>query len=45
LIRLEKTGESEPIPFKSRGKTPLDGTRALGIGHVIPGSGIGGDLA
>lgn len=30
LIRLEKIGESDPIPFKSGGKTPLAGVRALG---------------
>jgi len=45
LIKVEKIGESEPIPFKSGGKTPLDGVRALGMGHVIAGAGIGRDLA
>jgi crotonobetainyl-CoA:carnitine CoA-transferase CaiB-like acyl-CoA transferase len=45
LIRLEKISESDPVPFKSGGKTPLDGVRALGMGHVIAGSGIGRDLA
>jgi len=45
LIRLEKIGESDPLPFKSGGETPLDGVRALGMGHVIAGSGIGRDLA
>ena len=45
LIRLEKIGESDPVPFKPGGKTPLDGVRALGMGHVIAGSGIGRDLA
>ena len=45
LIRLEKIGESDPVPFKSGGKTPLDAVRALGMGHVIAGSGIGRDLA
>ena len=45
LIRLEKIGESDPVPFKRGGKTPLDGVRALGMGHVIAGSGIGRDLA
>jgi crotonobetainyl-CoA:carnitine CoA-transferase CaiB-like acyl-CoA transferase len=45
LIRLEKIGESDPVPFKSGGKTPLDGVRGLGMGHVIAGSGIGRDLA
>ena len=45
LIRVEKIGESDPVPFKRGGKTPLDGVRALGMGHVIAGSGIGRDLA
>jgi crotonobetainyl-CoA:carnitine CoA-transferase CaiB-like acyl-CoA transferase len=45
LIRLEKIGESDPVPFKPGGKTPLDGLRALGMGHVIAGPGIGRDLA
>ncbi len=45
LIRLEKIGESDPVPFKRGGKTPLDGVRALGMGHVIAGSGIGRDLS
>ena len=45
LIRVGKIGESYPVPFKPEGKTPLDGVRALGMGHVIAGSGIGRDLA
>ena len=45
LIRVEKIGDSDPVPFKSGGKTPLDGVRALGMGHVIAGAGIGRDLA
>jgi hypothetical protein len=45
LIRLEKIGDSEPIPFQSGGKSPLDGMRALGMGHVIAGAGIGRDLS
>ena len=45
LIRLEKIGESDPVPLKPGGKTPLDGVRALGMGHVIAGPGIGRDLA
>ena len=45
LIRVEKIGDSDPVPFKPEGKTPLDGVRALGMGHVIAGSGIGRDLA
>jgi crotonobetainyl-CoA:carnitine CoA-transferase CaiB-like acyl-CoA transferase len=45
LITLEKIGESEPIPFKKNGKSPLDGIRAFGMGHVIAGAAIGRDLA
>src|SRR5215469_4000644 len=45
LFKVEKIGESDPVPFKSGGKTPLDGVRALGMGHVIAGAGIGRDLA
>jgi crotonobetainyl-CoA:carnitine CoA-transferase CaiB-like acyl-CoA transferase len=45
LISVEKIGESEPIPFKPDAKAPLDGIRALGMGHVIAGAAIGRDLA
>src|SRR5262249_51345896 len=45
LITVEKIGDSEPMPFKKNGKTPLDGIRAFGMGHVIAGAGIGRDLA
>jgi len=45
LITLEKIGESEPMPLKRRAKSPLEGIRALGLGHVIAGAGIGRDLA
>jgi len=45
LIQVEKIGESEPVPFKPGGKSPLDGIRALGMGHVIAGAAIGRDLA
>jgi crotonobetainyl-CoA:carnitine CoA-transferase CaiB-like acyl-CoA transferase len=45
LIQLEKIGDSEPMPLAPNGKTPLDGVRALGMGHVIAGAGIGRDLA
>ena len=45
LITVEKIGESEPIPFKRDGKSPLDGIRAFGMGHVIAGGAIGRDLA
>ncbi len=45
LITLEKIGESEPVPLKRGAKSPLEGMRALGLGHVIAGAGIGRDLA
>jgi crotonobetainyl-CoA:carnitine CoA-transferase CaiB-like acyl-CoA transferase len=45
LIQVEKIGESEPVPFKPGGRSPLDGIRALGMGHVIAGAAIGRDLA
>src|SRR5215471_16949112 len=45
LITVEKIGESQPIPFKKDGKSPLDGIRAFGMGHVIAGAGMGRDLA
>jgi crotonobetainyl-CoA:carnitine CoA-transferase CaiB-like acyl-CoA transferase len=45
LIRVEKIGETEPVPFKKGAKSPLDGIRAFGMGHVIAGAGIGRDLA
>ena len=45
LITVEKIGDSDPIPFKKDAKSPLDGIRAFGMGHVIAGAGIGRDLA
>jgi hypothetical protein len=45
LISVEKIGDSEPIPFKKGGKSPLDDIRAFGMGHVIAGAAIGRDLA
>src|SRR5712675_1783733 len=45
LITIEKIGESEPEPFAENPKTPLDGVRALGTGHVIAGAGLGRALA
>jgi crotonobetainyl-CoA:carnitine CoA-transferase CaiB-like acyl-CoA transferase len=45
LITLEKIAESDPVPFKRGAKSPLEGIRALGLGHVIAGAAIGRDLA
>jgi crotonobetainyl-CoA:carnitine CoA-transferase CaiB-like acyl-CoA transferase len=44
-ITVEKIGESEPIPLDERGRSPLDGIRALGMAKVIAGPAIGRDLA
>ncbi|WP_338743899.1 CoA transferase [Pseudomonas sp. KK18] len=45
LIEIEKIADCDPIPFTADPKTPLDGIRALGLGHVIAGSGLGRALA
>lgn len=45
LISVEKIGESDPVPFTAGAVSPLDGIRALGMGHVIAGAGLGRDLA
>ena len=45
LITLEKIGESDPVPLKRGAKSPLEGIRAFGMGHVIAGAAIGRDLA
>jgi crotonobetainyl-CoA:carnitine CoA-transferase CaiB-like acyl-CoA transferase len=45
LIRVEKIGDSAPIPLARGAKSPLQGIRAFGLGHVIAGAAIGRDLA
>ncbi len=45
LIQVEKIGETAPIPFSPNPKAPLDGVRALGMGHIIAGAGTGRALA
>src|SRR3954471_12072474 len=45
LITVEKIGESDPVPLKASDNLPLAGIRALGMGHVIAGAGMGRDLA
>ncbi|RZU46403.1 CoA transferase family III [Streptomyces sp. BK022] len=45
LIEIEKIGDSAPVPFTDGARQPLDGIRALGMGHVIAGAAIGRDLA
>ena len=45
LITVQKIGESDPVPLKAIGNLPLAGIRALGMGHVIAGAGIGRDMS
>ncbi|WP_328606848.1 CoA transferase [Amycolatopsis sp. NBC_00345] len=45
LIEIEKIGDSDPEPLPEGATQPLDGIRALGMGHVIAGAGIGRALA
>lgn len=45
LIKIEKIGDSEPEPLPAAVDQPLSGIRALGMGHVIAGAGVGRDLA
>jgi len=45
LIQIEKIGESEPMPLSKGVSSPLEGIKALGMGHVIAGAGIGRALA
>ncbi|MFE9899124.1 CoA transferase [Streptomyces achromogenes] len=45
LIRIEKIGDSEPEPLSADADQPLSGVRALGMGHIIAGAGVGRDLA
>ena len=45
LVAIEKIGESDPEPFSRNPRTPLENIRALGLGHVIAGAGLGRALA
>jgi CoA-transferase family III len=45
LITVEKIGVSDPVPLKASDNLPLAGIRALGMGHVIAGAGMGRDMA
>jgi crotonobetainyl-CoA:carnitine CoA-transferase CaiB-like acyl-CoA transferase len=45
LIEIEKIGESDPMQLPRGVSAPLQGVRALGMGHVIAGGGIGRALA
>jgi len=45
LVSVEKIAEGDPQPLAVGASKPLEGIRALGMGHVIAGAGIGRDLA
>lgn len=45
LIEITKIGESAREPLRPVGALPLSGYRALGMGHVIAGAGLGRSLA
>lgn len=45
LIEIAKIGDSAREPLRDRGELPLTGYRALGMGHVIAGAGLGRSLA
>lgn len=45
LIEVDRIGDAEPIPLAGGPAQPFSGVRALGMGHVIAGAGIGRTLA
>jgi len=45
LVEITRIGDCDPIPFKENPQTPLDGVRALGLGRVIAGAGLGRALS
>jgi crotonobetainyl-CoA:carnitine CoA-transferase CaiB-like acyl-CoA transferase len=45
LIEVSKIGDSDREPLLSPGPLPFSSYRALGMGHVIAGAGIGRSLA
>ncbi len=45
LIEITKIADTSPIPFVCDPATPLDGIKALGLGRVIAGAGLGRALA
>lgn len=45
LISVERIGDTPARPFSKEPTAPLSGIRALGLGHVIAGAGIGRALA
>ncbi|MFJ3219957.1 CoA transferase [Kitasatospora sp. NPDC086801] len=45
LIEITRIADSAPEPFPDGAVDPLSGIRALGMGHVIAGAGLGRALA
>ncbi len=45
LIEITKIADSDPEPLPPTGELPFSGLRALGMGHVIAGAGLGRSLA
>lgn len=45
LIEVTRVGDSPPEPLRPLGEQPFSGYRALGMGHVIAGAGLGRSLA
>ncbi|WP_181783125.1 CoA transferase [Pseudonocardia pini] len=45
LVEIERIGDSAPEPLPHTAGDPLEGVRALGMGHVIAGAGAGRALA
>jgi hypothetical protein len=45
VMTITKIGESDTIPLSMGAELPLSGVRALGMGHVVAGAGIGRALA
>jgi hypothetical protein len=45
LISIIKIAETDSQPFTPSPASPLEGIRALGLGHVIAGAGFGRGMA
>ncbi|MCQ8773134.1 CoA transferase [Streptomyces telluris] len=45
LVEITRIGDSAPEPLPEGATAPLDGVRALGMGHIIAGAGAGRALA
>ncbi|MGW3661245.1 CoA transferase [Streptomyces sp. NPDC005151] len=45
LVEITHVGDSDPEPLPEGATAPLDGVRALGMGHIIAGAGAGRAMA